>query len=390
MRILFVLSRVPYPLEKGDKLRAFHLIRELSAQHEILLFCLADTRVHKNAEQALRKYCSEVYIHRIPLLTRLWKLFLAVFSTLPFQVEYFHSAKGQRAFNTFLEAHLPQHIFCQLVRTASYVKDYKLIPKTLDYMDAFSAGMAKMAKSSRFPLSFFMHMEQRRLADYERKVADYFDHHLIISEQDRQCIPIRQRIEVLPNGIDPVFFQEYGSTKKTRDLLFAGNMSYRPNVESARFLVKQVLPLVREAYPDIKLTLAGANPSKAVQSLQSANVEVTGWVDDIRQVYATSRIFVAPMLINSGLQNKLLEAMASHIPCITTSLANNALGAAPGKEILIADEAATMAGSIIALLRDPESGVRIAAAGNAFVTQHYSWPKEASRLASIMGVNAPQ
>lgn len=383
MRILFVLSRVPYPLEKGDKLRAFHLIRELSVDHEINLFCLADEKTHPDAEKQLKQYCSEIYIHRIPLFTRIFKLFLSWFTKKPLQVEYFYSKRAQLKFDEFIEGHLPQHIFCQLIRTAEYVKKYTLIPKTLDYMDAFSIGMERMANNARWPLSLVMKEEFMRLKNYEKAVAVHFKHHLIISEQDKECIKIDDQIEVLPNGIDPVFFHEK-SIEKSRDVLFTGNMSYRPNVESAKFLVNEIMPLVREKLPNTKVTLAGANPAQSVVALKSEKVEVTGWIDDISAVYHSTKVFVAPMLINSGLQNKLLEAMACEVPSITTSLANNALGAEVDQHIKIGDSSEAIASQIISILSDKQLASTLGKAGKEFVLNHYSWEKEAKRLANIM------
>ena len=385
MRILFVLSRVPYPLEKGDKLRAFHLIRELSKHHEINLFCLADEKSHPEAEKQLKQYCSEIYIHRIPLYTRAYKLVMSWFGEKPFQVEYFHSRTAQRKFDEFIESHLPQHIFCQLIRTAEYVKKYTLIPKTLDYMDAFSIGMERMANKAQWPLSLIMKEEFTRLREYEMKAANHFKHHLIISEQDKTCIEIEDPINVLPNGIDPLFFEEK-SIKKSRDVLFTGNMSYRPNVESAKFLVNEIMPLVWRVLPSTKVTLAGANPAQSVIALKSEKVEVTGWIDDISEVYHSTKVFVAPMLINSGLQNKLLEAMACEVPCITTSLANNALGAQVDLQIKIGDNSEAIASTIISLLTDHSMADALGKAGKDFVLQHYSWEKEAKRLETIMGI----
>ncbi len=383
MRILFVLSRVPYPLEKGDKLRAFHLIRELSTNHEINLFCLADEKTHPEAEKQLKQYCSEIYIHRVPLFTRLFKLFISFFSPKPFQVEYFYSKGAQKKFDEFIEDHLPQHIFCQLIRTAEYVKKYSLIPKTLDYMDAFSIGMERMAEKAKWPLSSIMTEEFERLQKYEQSIASLFDHHLIISEQDKGCIKIKKHIDVLPNGIDPVFFQNITTTKH-RDILFTGNMSYRPNVESAKFLVNEIMPLVWQKLPNAKVTLAGANPAQGVSALKSQKVEVTGWVDDISEVYHSSKVFVAPMLINSGLQNKLLEAMACEVPCITTSLANNALGARNGEHIRIGDSKEEIANEITSILSDEQLANALGKQGKEFVLGNYSWENEAKRLSQIM------
>jgi polysaccharide biosynthesis protein PslH len=383
MRMLFILSRVPYPLEKGDKLRAFHMIRELSARHEIHLFCLADEQVDRTAKEKLKQYCKEVHIHRIPWYVRWVGLARALFSGKPFQVEYFYSKSAQRKLDDLIEQHMPQHIFCQLVRTAEYVRSYTVLPKTLDYMDAFSAGMKRMASRAAFPMKFIMEEEFRRLESYERDVSPLFQNHLIISEQDRDCIDIPETIHVVPNGVGTQFFESNKAEKK-RDVLFTGNMSYRPNVESARFLVNDVMPIVWQTHPNAQVTLAGATPSPAVSQLKSKRVEVTGWIDDIVAVYQSSRVFIAPMLVNSGLQNKLLEAMACKIPSITTELANNALKAKADEAVLIGNDAAELAEKVCFLLDNEQRAQEIAVLGYEHVLAHYSWQREAARLEELI------
>ncbi len=382
MRILVVLSRVPWPLEKGDKLRAYHLIRELSKKHEIILFCLSDQEVHPDAERKLNEFCTEVLIHRLSRAGLLFRLLTSFFNGLPFQVNYFSSKRAQRVFDRYLEEHIPQHIYCQLVRTAGYAMPYPTLPKTMDYMDALSTGMNRMSKAARWPMSIIMKLEQRRLAAYEALIYDHFDQHSIISEQDGQSMQLPGKVHVIPNGIDERFF-EAGDTPKTRDILFTGNMNYRPNVESARYLVNEIMPIVWAKHPGLKVCLAGANPAPAIRALASSKVEVTGWVDDIVEVYRSARIFAAPMLINSGMQNKLLEAMATGLPCITTTLANDAIGSKPGTEIHIGDNAQDFAQHIIALAEREDQRKSYGEAGRAFVTSRYSWATEADRLEKV-------
>lgn len=379
MRILVVLSRVPYPLEKGDKLRAYHLIKELATEHEINLFCLSDSEVHPEAESKLKEFCSEVYIHRLSGIGRLARLLLGFFSNRPFQVHYFYSSSAQKMFNRFVEQHIPQHIFCQLVRTTEYARPFQTIPKSVDYMDALAVGMKRMAEKAKWPFSMIMSLEHEKLKQYELSILNEFNPRFIISEQDKDLMALPAEVHVLPNGVDERFFSS-GATIKSRDILFTGNMSYRPNVESARFLVKEVMPIIWETHPQTKVTLAGANPSSGVQALSGEKVEVTGWVDDIKEVYDSSRIFVAPMLINSGLQNKLLEAMACGIPSITTPLANNALGAKAGAEILIGSDKESIAEQILKLIDDSELSATLGASGKKYIEENFSWRKEASKL----------
>src|SRR5690606_30283802 len=170
---------------------------------------------------------------------------------------------------------------------------------------------------------------------------DLFDHQAIISAQDRDLLyhPLRDQVAVVPNGVDTAYFSPQ-DTPKAHDLLFTGNMNYPPNIDSVLFLVHQVLPLVHAHRPGTTLLIAGVDPDQRVRDLATRNpaVTVSGWVKDIRSSYASARIFVAPMQIGTGLQNKLLEAMAMGMPCVTSDLANNAVGARPGEAILIGHE----------------------------------------------------
>lgn len=380
MKVMVVLSRVPWPLEKGDKLRAFHFIKGLSKTHECVLFCLSDQRVDARAEEVLRGICSEVFIQRLSRTEICLNLLCGLLNNLPFQVNYFYSTKAAHAFDRYVEKHLPQHIFCQLVRTAEYVRRYTLIPKSMDYMDALSAGMKRMAAHGKWPVSVLMRWEAKRLAAYENVIQNDFQNRYIISGQDREKLPFVNDLRIVPNGISEAFLETRKITAPTHDVLFTGNMAYRPNVATAKFLVREVMPLVWKTHPSTTLCLAGATPTAAVRALANKRITVTGWVADIAATYRSAKVFAAPMSINSGLQNKLLEAMACGLPCITSTLANNALGAVDGESVIIANEAADMARHITTLLDDGTIRERIGAGGRAFVTTHYSWEKAVDAL----------
>ena len=161
-------------------------------------------------------------------------------------------------------------------------------------------------------------------------------------------------------------------------------MSYAPNVDAARFLVKEVMPLVWEQCPYATVLLAGTDPRSSVRALASDRVTVSGHLPDIREAYASSQVFVAPMRIGSGLQNKLLEAMAMQRPCVTTSLANTPLGAVSGEHLLVGDDAAILAAHIVGLLKDAELRSRIADSGLRFVQQHYSWSAAVKPLEELL------
>ena len=385
MKILFITSRVPWPLEKGDKLRAFNHLKLLSEKHEVTLIALNETKIHPDADQVLSRYCKEFHVFEIPFVVRVVGLFSALFNGKPFSTAYFHDRLVHSAINEIISNVHPAHIFCQLTRVTEYVKDINDIPKTLDYQDAFAKGMEKRISKEPFYLRWLFRMEYKRLATYEAEVFDWFDNKIIISNQDREYIahPQKQDIVVVPNGVDLEYFNPR-QTEKKYDLLFTGNMAYPPNIESVVFLVNEVLPLVLKQKSDIKLLIAGATPVARVKDLQSNNVEVSGWVDDMRDCYAATKLFIAPMQISIGLQNKLLEAMAMNVPCITSELANNALHGTHNENIIVCKQPQEYADAILRLLNNPAQAEQLAKAGHEFVKHNYGWKKMTEPLLRLI------
>jgi len=386
MKIFFIVSRFPYPLVKGDKLRAFHQIKELSETCDIFLCALTDEKVSDASIIALRPYCKEIHVFHLNFFTiALNVLRYFFFTKRPIQTGYFYNSAILKKINHLIDQSKPDHIICQLIRTVSYVKHIDDIPKTLDYMDALSAGMARRAEHAKGIKKRVFSLEANRLRKFEHDVLKYFDNALAISYSDRKLIfhYDNEAIEVVPNGIDLHYFTPE-IAQKDFNLLFTGNMSYPPNVQSALYLVDEIMPIVWKNKPETKLLISGANPTQKIKSLASKKVVVKGWIKDIRTSYARSSIFVAPMLIGSGLQNKLLEAMAMKMPCISSELANKALGAVEGESILIGRNANEYAHHILSLLEKPDKASEMAEKGHRFVAGQFSWSKSNEILLEII------
>ncbi|MBC6607951.1 glycosyltransferase [Hymenobacter sp. BT188] len=383
MKLLVLLSRFPYPLDKGDKLRAFHQLRELAQRHEIYLFALTDEPVTPSALATVTPLCKGgLHIHQLRRPRIALNMTRALANGRPLQVGYFHDTKAQRCLDQIMIQFKPDHAYCQLIRMAEYLRPHtQRLPCTLDYMDVFSAGMLRRAeKAPQWQRPVFQ-LEAERLRAYEAAAFEWFRHHTIISDQDRQLIdhPRRAEIEVVLNGIDTNYFRPVQS-KKEYEILFCGNMNYHPNVDAAVFLAEEILPLVRQQHPAARLLIAGTTPAPRVQALASPTVTVSGWLSDIREAYAAAGVFVAPMRVGTGLQNKLLEAMAMRLPCVTTPLANNALRGTVGEHLLVGQSAAELAAHISDLLAKAEYAKSLAKRGLEFVRENYNWATATSRL----------
>lgn len=379
-----ILSRIPFPLDKGDKLRAYHQLNSLSNSYAIHLCCLADHPITDVQANELKKITASLTVHVLNRWKKYWQILIGLLSPKPFQIHYFYQKKIHKLIGHHIETLNPDFIYCQLIRVAEYVKDIHHIPKTLDYMDAFSMGMMRQSSINKGVRRYVMKVEGERLKRYENRIFDYFNHHTIISEQDKQLIShtANYTINVVPNGIDDSFLNCNNDVVKEYDLVFVGNLNYAPNIDSCLFIIDELLPALICKYPNIKILLAGTNPNEKIieKAKYIKNISISGWVDDIRTSYLSSKICIAPLFIGTGLQNKLLESMALGVPCVTTDLANNALKAKPDNDILIANTANEFVLQIEALLVDKELYHIISEKGKLFVKSRFNWQNSSESI----------
>ena len=390
MKILVALPRFPYPLEKGDKLRAYNQIKELSKNNEIYLFCVSHTKVLPEHVEQLRPYCQDICCVNSPKLVNYKNIVRNYLHTKSLQIGYWDSRKARKAVKEFVRKVRPDVIYSQMVRTMPWISRLPY-PKVMDYQDALSMNTERRMDQTRGLWHYILHFEFKMLRSTEYNAFKIFDALTIISEPDSDAIPRPKNgeIHIIPNGVDFEFFDRTkipspAGTAPKWDIVFCGNMGYEPNVHAAQYLVKEVMPLVWKEVPGTTVLLAGANPKHGVSNLASDKVSVSGYVADIRECYAASSIFVAPMLTGSGLQNKLLEAMAMQLPCVTTSIANDSLGARDGSEVLIGDNAEAFAAHIVSLLRDADKRASLAQSGRQYALDHFSWETSCQQLEAVL------
>jgi glycosyltransferase involved in cell wall biosynthesis len=347
---------------------------------------LQDGVLHPEALQKIKPYCKEIHLFKLSLFTKFRGIIRAVAKGLPMQCGYFYSTKAKKEIQKLINKIHPEHIYCFMIRMAEYVKIYKESPTTLDYQDVLSTGMKRRYEKASFWKKPFFKYEYRALQRYEKNIFPCFTHKTIITSIDRDLIPHPQKqdIHVIRNGIDFEKFN-YVKTEKKYDLIFAGNMSYPPNVDATLFLAKSIFPKLIENYPDLKLCICGATPVPAIKALACNNIHVTGWVDEMSEYYAQSSIFIAPLQLGTGLQNKLLEAMAMKLPCVTSPLAGNPLeGAIHNHNIIICNNIDEYINAISKLINDKPFYNTTAENGYQFVKTHYNWEEIGKRLNDII------
>ena len=371
-KIAIISSRFPFPHNKGDKLRIFNQIKYLSASHEIHLISLnTEKKIKPENINHLKKYCQTINIINLNNITIITNSLKAIFTNKPIQVGFFYSKSAHKKINYIIKQIKPKWIYSQLIRTSEYTKDYKF--NIIDYMDCFSKGIERRIKNFPFFLKPLIKREFKLTKIYEEEIFNNFKKHTIITDNDRRFINHKNNkdIIIIPNGVDTNYYSPK-KINKQYDLIFVGNMSYPPNIEAAEFICNQILPLIQKTIPNCNVLISGATPHNRVKKLSNKYITINGWVDDIRNIYSSGKVFVAPMFIGTGLQNKLLEAMAMGIPCITTPLANNAL-LANKSEIVIANNQEDFASSCIEIIKDDFLAKKISQKGLEFVRKKYNW-----------------
>ncbi len=385
MKIAIISSRFPFPLDKGDKLRLFHQIKQLSSRHEIILISLSDEPVDPQARRTLEAFCKKIYLFRLGRRQILINLLKGLFRKLPAQVAYFFNEGINKAIQKILKQENPDHLYCQLIRTAEYGKSHSGF-KTLDYMDCFHLSMLKRAGHAGPGLSRLWRMESRLLNQYERDIYPYFHNHTIISKPDLEAMNLGpgHPLTVIPNGLDPCYFEQAGMPQKDIDILFLGNLGYFSNELAVRFILFDILPLIKD-HNSIRITIAGARPGNRLRKWVDQNPQVSLIANppDTRLIYQRAHLFVAPVFAGTGQQNKILEALASGCTVICTPDVQKALDIPSPGMIQVAVSAKDFATQIRAALEANEDKTDRSAAIRTYLLEHFSWEKSTTVLEAL-------
>jgi sugar transferase (PEP-CTERM/EpsH1 system associated) len=390
MKVLYLCHRIPYPPNKGDKIRAFHQLRAIAALHEVDLFTLADDAADLGSQSALARYCHRITAVRLnPSLARVRAL-RSLLTRAPATVPYFHSAELYAEVRHALARKSYDRIFVYCSAMAQYVDWVRQVPILIDLVDIDSDKWRQYASVARFPLSLIYRREANRLREYERSVCERSS--CVVVSTEREAGLLRQISEVtephvVQNGVDTNYFKPLVSRPDwtAPTVAFIGDMSYFPNEEAVTYFARQVLPIIHHSMPNLRFLIVGRNPSRRVRQLQKiGGVEVTGGVEDVRIFLAKSHVSVAPFAIASGIQNKILESMAFGLPVVATTRAVQGLSANVAAVIETGDGAEAMAAKIVRLLGDPQLARELGMESRRRVTADYNWEESLDQLCRLL------
>lgn len=390
MKILFLCHRLPYPPQRGGKIRPFNMIRHLAVSHEVTVATLARTADELAAGQELHRYCHDLHVGRISKPAGWARFALYGMSAAPATFGYFYSPELARTVRRLLDTRSFDAIVVHCSSMGPYVAGHQGCRKVMDFGDADSEKWLEYGRTAPFPLSQAFRLEGRKVRRYEARLGKQFDACSVNAPRERDVLAayVHSPINVIPNGVDLEYFEPTrpsGRGYVPNRIVFTGNMSYRPNVDAVQRLVTAVLPRIRREIPDVQLCVVGMDPTPAVRRLADEDrVVVTGRVDDVRPYFDSAAVAVAPLRVARGLQNKVLEAMAMRVPVVASPAAFEGISAVAGRDLLVAAGPKAFSRAVVTLLRDPDARERYAAAGRTCVETNHNWSRLLQRLEDLV------
>lgn len=399
--ILFLSHRIPFPPDRGDKIRSHHLLKALGRLAPVHVATMADDPRDLGAEPELAAVAAS---HRVVRRGKPLSLagVQAILAGKPVSLTAFHDARLQ----AYVDHVLATRPIDAIVGFSSQMGQY--IPASFagrvlfDFVDVDSAKFEAYAQDAAWPMRWVNAREARLLAAEEARIARRAQVSLLVSPQEAALFAARLdpadraacRVIGLRNGIDSATFDPLAAAPEPRlldqpgpRLIFTGQMDYPPNVAAVERTAREILPLVRQRFPQTTLHVVGRNPVDSLRALHGrGGVRIWGEVEDIRSWLAAADLALVPLGIARGIQNKVLEAMAMRLPLVLTSGAATGIGALDGRDFLIADSSTDLASATVRVLSNPDFAVALGQAARRHVVEQMSWEATLAPLGDLLGV----
>lgn len=392
--LLFLAHRIPFPPNKGDKIRSFNLLRALARDYRIYLGAFVDDSDDWQYEAELRNYCAEQLLLGIDSKKK-YQTFTAFFKQEALSLPYYRNARLRTWVEDKIEREKISRVFIYSSAMAQYVQGsrYKDLHRIIDFVDVDSEKWREYSRRRGWPMNWLYRREAERLLHYDRAIANEFDASVFVSAHEaelfKELVPeTREKTSFINNGVDSHYFapeQEHANPFREDDrvLVFTGAMDYWANVDAVSWFAEKVFPSVQKKIPGACFYIVGARPTEQVKKLAgNPNIHVTGAVKDIRPYIAHADLAVAPMRIARGVQNKVLEAMAMARPVIATTAAMEGIPLIQDQPVCNDNE--TFAKACIELLAEGDR-IGLGALGRQQVLKEFNWDQNLLKLEALLG-----
>ncbi len=392
--LLFLAHRIPYPPNKGDKIRSFNLLKALARDYRVFLAAFVDDQEDWKYETELRNYCAEVLLLGLKSGQK-YRTLGAFFRHEALSLPYYRNVRMQDWVDRTIEEQQISRVFVFSSAMAQYVEgdSYQNLHRIIDFVDVDSEKWREYSRRHRWPMNWLYRREAGRLLAFDRKISKEFDASLFVSAQEAKLFAqlspeSAAQTGFINNGVDADYFspdQHYENPYPggAKVLVFTGAMDYWANVDAVVWFADQVFPRVLKSIPGARFYIVGARPTDQVKKLANrTHIEVTGSVKEIRPYLAHAQLAVAPMRIARGIQNKVLEAMAMCRPVIATRAAIEGIPGVEGQPIC--DDADGFANACIALLQS-EQNRELGEKSRSLVLKEFNWDQNLIKLEALLG-----
>jgi sugar transferase (PEP-CTERM/EpsH1 system associated) len=393
MRILWLKTDLLLPLDKGGKLRTWHLLRHLAGRHDITYLAFAEPGQPAADVEGMRQVASRVEtVPRADAPKASLRFYadaaMHLVDPLPYAVAKYRSVAFRRRLHALLEEGTFDLIVCDFLFPAVNLPKRLPCPAVIFTHNVESEIWRRHAETKPGVIGRLLYgMQYRRMLRYEGRTLRRFDGVLAVSDADHDTFTrlypgaLTGPVHVVPTGVDTGYFTGSPAGSRTSDLVFTGSMDWLPNEDAMVYFCNHVLPLIRADAPEVRLSIVGRAPTPAVRKLaDDPAIHVTGRVDDVRPYVSEAAVYIVPLRIGGGTRLKIFEAMAMGRAVVSTTVGAEGLPVKHGEHVMIADDPAAFARAVVRLLRDEDLRQRIGAAARALVVARYDWSAVAGTL----------
>lgn len=382
MNILYVTARFPFPPHKGDQAVPYYRLKHLGNRHDITLLTFYQTEQELEHLPQIAPFCKKIVtVKKSRFASLLSMVGCGLFSKIPLQVLYYRSRRFETALQQLLAQQKFDLIHVYMLRIAHIGANLSQ-PCVLELIDSMQLNFQRRAAREKMPLKLLFNLELARLNHYEPEMITYYQRAIVVSDTDRDHIGLPV-VETIQLGVDTDTFRPAAPVTEPV-LTFTGNLGYFPNRNAVHWFLENSWPAIKAAVPHARLIIAGKDPGAALLRYHDGlSVEVTGYVPSMAAIIQASRLAIAPMQAGSGMQFKILEAMACAVPVVSTSLGLGTIPAEAEESILIADNAADFSRQCIRLLNDVHTARRIGDNGYALINKNFGWQINARHMEAI-------
>ncbi len=387
-RLLFIAHRVPYPPDKGERIRAFNELKVLSKQFRVTLGTLAHTQADWDAARSLESFCEQVIVCQAGGKIGLCRSILGVLKGQSVTEGFFRSPRLQKLMTAESRREPFDLIFAYSSSMLPYALSVGAKARVIDLIDVDSAKWASYAETSAWPKRWLYRREANTVRHLEGEAVRRCDAVFLVSPPEVAALGIRdEKVVAVGNGVNTDFFSPEAIEPVDlgpEALIFTGQMDYRPNVDGVIWFVREVWPGLKRQLSELSFTIVGRNPTKSVRRLSKiAGVQVTGSVPDVRPYLAGATLVICPLRIARGVQNKILEAMAMGKAVVASPAATEGLEVDNGQHLLRAESAGEWQTQVLNIAKDVRTQDRLGKAARRCVQERYTWPERMEPLVQI-------